>query len=31
MLDNGEDPRLPEEGVDILTDEQAIANILEGR
>ena len=27
MLENGEDPRLPEEGFEILTDEQAIANI----
>ena len=27
MLESGEDPRLPEEGFDILTDEQAIANI----
>lgn len=27
MLEEGEDPRLPEEGFDILTDEQAIAKI----
>ena len=29
MLEEGEDPRLPEEGFDILTDEQAIAKIAE--
>ena len=29
MLEEGEDPRLPEEGFEILTDEQAIAKIAE--